>query len=228
MSLKFSRAEPLVVLLSGVYLHYRAAARHTDQSFEREALAPGVTASPQDDLIFRGGKVVPQMGFQNIYLSRSSDFAPGDIESIDDAITRIMLDEQLKNIVQQYFPGQTLSYDVAESVILDEARPNEMGEDDVQDKIIDLFDRGLILATDHDRTCFNLVLPPETILTLVQATPGPGPLDCLRRKERRSKHRRSGVQTSEPPRKLLLRESRGGLDIRFEPRRFETHVQDLA
>lgn len=129
-------------------------------------MAPGVTASPQDDLIFRGGKALPQMGFQNLYLGRSSDFAPGDVESIDDAITRVMRDEQLKNIIQQYFPGRTLSYDVAQSVILEEARPNEMGEADVQNKIIELFDRSLMLATDHNRTCFNLLLPPDTIRKL--------------------------------------------------------------
>lgn len=148
------------------YRHYRAAARRGYDRSEREALAPGVTASPQDDLVFRGGKVLPQMGFQNIYLGRSSDFAPGDVEAIDDAITRVMRDEQLKNIIQQYFPGQTLAYDIAPSVILEEARPNEMDEPDVQDKIIELFDRNLILATDQDRTCFNLVLPPDTILKL--------------------------------------------------------------
>lgn len=146
--------------------YYRAAARHSDERFEREALAPGVTASPRDDLVFRGGRVLPQMGFQNIYLGRSSDFAPRDVESIDDAITRVMRDAQLKAIIQQYFPGQALAVDVADSVILDEARPNEMEEADVQNKIIELFDRGLILATDHDRTCFNLLLPPDTILKL--------------------------------------------------------------
>ena len=80
------------------YRHYRAAARRSDDSVEREALAPGVSASPKDDLIFRGGKTLPQMGFQNIYLGRSSDFAPGDVESIDDAITRVIRDEQLQKI----------------------------------------------------------------------------------------------------------------------------------
>ncbi|MGH8557704.1 MAG: hypothetical protein ACRESZ_09640, partial [Methylococcales bacterium] len=146
--------------------HYRAAARYSDVSIERDALAPGVTASPQDDLVFRGGKTLPQMGFQNIYLGRASDFAPGDMESIDDAITRVMRDDRLNSIIQQYFSRQTLSYDIAQSVILDEARPNEMGEADVQAKIIELFDRNLILATDHDRTCFNLLLPPGTVLRL--------------------------------------------------------------
>jgi len=75
------------------YRHYRAVARRNEETIEREALAPGVTASPTDDLIFRGGKTLPQMGFQNIYLGRSSDFASGDVESIDDAITRLMRDE---------------------------------------------------------------------------------------------------------------------------------------
>jgi hypothetical protein len=148
------------------YRHYRTAARRSDESIEREALAPGVSASPTDDLIFRGGKTLPQMGFQNIYLGRSSDFAPGDVANIDDAITRVMRDAELKNIIQQYFPGKTIAYDVAPSVILDENRRNEMDEPDVQNKIIDLFDRNLILSTDHDRTCFNLVLAPDTVLKL--------------------------------------------------------------
>jgi hypothetical protein len=148
------------------YRHYRAAVRYSDQRFERQALAPGVTASPQDDLVFRGGKILPQMGFQNVYLGRSSDFAPGDVETIDDAITRVIRNEQLQKIIQQYFPRQTLAYDIAPSVILEEVRPNAMDEPDVQNKLIDLFDRNLILATDHERTCFNLVLPPDTILTL--------------------------------------------------------------
>lgn len=148
------------------YRHYRTAARRGDERVTREALAPGVSASPQDDLFFRGGKVLPQMGFQNIYLGRPGDFAPGDVESIDDAITRLMRDEGLKRIIQQYFPGKKLAYDVAPSVVLDENRRNEMDEPDVQNKIIDLFDRNLILATDLDRTVFNLVLAPDTVLKL--------------------------------------------------------------
>src|SRR5882724_1996249 len=108
------------------YRHYRAARRHSDANLEREALAPGVSASPKDDLIFRGGKTLPQMGFQNIYLGRSGDFAKGDVEAIDDSIARVMRDEKLKNVIQQYFPGKALSYDIAPSVILNENRPNEM------------------------------------------------------------------------------------------------------
>ena len=81
------------------YRYYRTAARRSDKGTAREALAPGVSASPKDDLVFHGGKLLPQMGFQNIYLGRPSDFVSGDVERIDDAITRVMRDEQLKDIV---------------------------------------------------------------------------------------------------------------------------------
>ncbi|HEV7682064.1 MAG TPA: hypothetical protein VGO68_08075 [Pyrinomonadaceae bacterium] len=148
------------------FRHFRRAERRAGRSLEREALAPGVSSSPKDDLVFRGGKTLPQMGFQNIYLGHAKDFAKGDVEAIDDGITRVVRDEQLKSIVQQYFPGKNINYDIAKSVVLDESRKNEMDEPDVQNKIIDLFDRNLILATDHDRTVFNLVLAPDTILKL--------------------------------------------------------------
>ena len=86
------------------YRHYRAAARRSDGSNEREALAPGVSASPKDDLIFRGGKTLPQMGFQNIYLGRAGDFASGDVENIDDAITRVMRDEKISKPAAYHSP----------------------------------------------------------------------------------------------------------------------------
>jgi hypothetical protein len=150
--------------------YYGTAARRSDKEVEREALAPGVTASPKDDLIFHGGKTLPQMGFQNIYLGRTSDFGSGDVERIDDAITRVMRDGNLKNIIQQYFPGKALAYDVAPSVVLDENKAIEMDEPDVQNKIIELFDRNLLLTTDHDRTVFNLLLAPGTVLKLGDAS----------------------------------------------------------
>jgi len=147
------------------YRHYLMVRERAGDPLEREALAPGVSASPKDDLVFRGGKTLQKMAFQNIYLGRPSDFTGGDVENIDDAITRVMRDEPLKNIVQQYFT-KPLQYDIAPSVILNENRANEMDEPDVQNKVIDLFDRNLILASDLDRTIFNLILAPDTVLKL--------------------------------------------------------------
>jgi hypothetical protein len=152
------------------YRHYRTAIQRSGEIFQREALAAGVSASPQDDLIFRGGKTLPRMGFQNIYLGHPNDFASGDVESIDDSITRLLRDETLKSIIQQYFTGKTLEYDIAPSVILDENRVNEMDEPDIQNKVIDLFDKKLLMTTDLDRTVFNLVLAPDTVLKLHESS----------------------------------------------------------
>jgi hypothetical protein len=148
------------------YRHYRNAVRRSGECVQREALAAGVSASPQDDLIFRGGKTLPHLAFQNIYLGHSSDFASGDVESIDDSIARLMRDEKLQTIIQQYFKGKKLEYDIAQSIILNENRVNEMDEPDVQNKVIDLFDKKLITSTDLDHTVFNLVLAPDTVLKL--------------------------------------------------------------
>lgn len=148
------------------HLHYRAFEQYNDERPDREDLAPGVSPSPIDDLIFRGGKTVRQMGLQNVYLGRASDFAPEDVEAIDDATARMMRDERLNNVIRQYFSGETLTCDIAPSVVLDEARPIEMDELDIQAKVIELLDNGRILGTDHDRTIFNLILPPGTVLRL--------------------------------------------------------------
>src|SRR3979411_69390 len=74
------------------YRYSRTAARRSDTSIERGALAPGVSASPTDDLVFRGGKVLPQMGFQNIYLGRPSDFASDNVDHINDTRPHITRD----------------------------------------------------------------------------------------------------------------------------------------
>lgn len=131
-----------------------------------KAIAPGVNPAPLSDLMFHGGKVVPQMEFQNIYLGSSSDFAAGDIDSIDAAITRAMQDERLNNVIVQYFPGFELSCDPRPSVVLEEQKPQMLGEPDVQAKVIALLDDGTIADRDIDTTIFNLVLPPGTVLEL--------------------------------------------------------------
>ena len=50
-----------------------------------KAIAKGIDPSPLDDLLFHGGKVVPQMEFQNIYLGGLTSWRESDIESIDSA-----------------------------------------------------------------------------------------------------------------------------------------------
>ena len=133
-------------------------------------IAPGIEPSPLDDLIFHGGKVVAQMGFQNIYLGSASDWQPRDIALIDAAITKAMQDPRLNNVMRQYFPGASLSCDVVSSIVAGDRKPASMGEADVQAKVAAMFQAGQIGRQDLDATIFNLVLPPGTILSLDSAT----------------------------------------------------------
>lgn len=130
------------------------------------AIAPGIDPSPLDDLIFHGGKTVPQMEFQNVYLGAPTDWTASAITLIDRAITLAMRDKRMNNVIVQYFPQGGLSCDPRPSLLLSEAKPAQLDEPDVQAKVIALYDGGRINKTNLDTTIFNLVLPPGTILKL--------------------------------------------------------------
>jgi hypothetical protein len=131
-----------------------------------KTIAPGISPSVMDDLIYHGGKVVPQMEFQNVYLGGAASWRASDIASIDDAIKRAMTDRRLNNVMLQYFPGATLSCDMRESFIVDEAKPTRMDEPDVQAAVTALYDASLLKKRDLDTTIFNLILPSGTTLHL--------------------------------------------------------------
>jgi hypothetical protein len=130
------------------------------------ALAPGVNPAPLEDLIFHGGKVVPQMEFQNVYLGGTSSWSIEDITSIDFSILRAMQHKRLNNVMAQYFPGNALSCDARDSFILDDIKPAQLNEPDVQELVVSLFDSNLIAKSDLETCIFNLVLPAGSVLKL--------------------------------------------------------------
>ena len=131
-----------------------------------KAIAPGISPSVMDDLIYRGGKVVPQMEFQNIYLGGEGAWKARDIASIDSAIELAMTDRRLNNVMVGYFPGTGMSCDMRASFIVDGTRPTRLDEPDVRAMVTSLYDNAQIGKKDLDTTLFNLVLPSGTTLHL--------------------------------------------------------------
>ena len=131
-----------------------------------KAIAHGVSPRPLEDLIFHGGKIVPQMRYQNIYCGSSTDWQASDVEKIDTAIAAAMRDKRLNNVMRQYFEGTALSCDPLESLKLADAKPKLFDEPDVQAKIVTLFRAGQIRDSDLDTIIFNLLLPRGTVLAL--------------------------------------------------------------
>ena len=130
-----------------------------------KAIAPGIDPSPLDDLIFHGGKVVPQMEFQNIYVSAGTDWVESDIVNIDSAITRAMRDKRFNNVMLQYFPGAAVSCDPRASIVAG-VKPRSMDEPDVQSMVVAMYDDKKVARSNLGSTIFNLVLPPGTVLKL--------------------------------------------------------------
>jgi len=130
------------------------------------AIAPGIDPAPLDDLLYMGGRVVPQMEFQNLYLGSLRDWDPADIELIDAAIARAMREKRLNHVMAQYFPGARLDCDPRESLVLSDPRPARLDEPAIQQKLVALYDAGRLRRRDLATTLFNLILPPKSVLLL--------------------------------------------------------------
>ena len=134
-----------------------------------DAIARGIPPDASADLVFHGGKTVPQMEFQNVFLGGQASWLASDIDSINSAITLAMQDQKLNNVVKQYFDsGVNLSCDVRPLLGLDEAKPVQLDEPDVQQLVARLVQQGKVSDGDLGTTIFNLVLPPGTVLKLDQ------------------------------------------------------------
>jgi hypothetical protein len=146
--------------------HYRYPQRGWAQP---DAIAGGIPSDASADLVFHGGKTVPQMVFQNIFLGGQASWLVSDIDSINTAITLAMQDRKLNNVVKQYFDsGVNLTCDPRPLLVLEEAKPVELGEPDVQQLVARLLQQGKVSDSDLGTTIFNLVLPPGTVLKLDQ------------------------------------------------------------
>jgi len=133
------------------------------------AIAHGIPSDASADLVFHGGKTVPQMQFQNVFLGGQASWLASDIDSIDTAITLAMEDRKLNNVVKQYFDsGVNLTCDARQLLVLEEAKPVQLDEPDVQQLVVRLLQERKVSDSDLGMTIFNLVLPPGTVLKLDQ------------------------------------------------------------
>src|SRR3954447_16377120 len=68
-------------------------------------LAPGLPATPEHNLVFQGGRTIQDLIFTNFYVGGSSAWKNGDIQSIDNALAAAMSDQNLNNVMSQYYPS---------------------------------------------------------------------------------------------------------------------------
>jgi hypothetical protein len=142
---------------------------HRWAQLEPEAIAPGISPDPSADLKFHGGKTVPQMVFQNVFLGGRASWLASDIDQINTAITLAMQDRRLNNVVAQFFDvGVKLTCDPRPLLVLAEPKPAIVDEPHAEQLVARLVQQGKLSDSDLGSTIFNLLLPRGAVLRLDQ------------------------------------------------------------
>src|SRR5262245_42534128 len=156
-----------------------------------KALAAGIAPSPARDLLFHGGKTVPEMQFKNLFVGGEPAWQESDITLIDRAISTAMSDQRLENVIMQYFPGKSISCTALESEILPGSKPAVVSQGDVEQLLRRLHTRGAFAGHDLTSTIFNFVLPSGAVLN-----DNPAPTGNLATAPRARKSRAAANQTA--------------------------------
>jgi hypothetical protein len=136
-------------------------------------LAPGLPPAPDHDLIFHGGRTLQDLSFFNCFVGGQAAWAAGDVDNINGALSAAMSDQNLNNVIQQYFNGPITSNQLG-SQFLAGPPPAVVSQGDVEDLVTRLFMAGQLNVPDLTTTLFNFFLPSGTILNDNPGTSGGG------------------------------------------------------
>ena len=140
------------------------AVRSTADSPQNSALAGGLPQSPQEDLRYHGGHTIQNMKYYNIYVGGTSAWAPNDWKSIDKALAAAMADQNLNNVIVQYFNNQPVTATFQKSFFLSAWKPTNVPKSDLERQVSGLYSSGAFNGMDLPNTVFNFMLPSGTIL----------------------------------------------------------------
>jgi hypothetical protein len=133
------------------------------------ALAPGLPATPEHDLIFNGGNTIAELVFTNFYVGGSKAWRASDIQSIDQALAAAMSDKDLNNVMSQYYLSGKVTSTFRGSQILAGPPPQAVSQGDVENLVRTLFRTGKLNGFDLTSTVFDFMLPSGTILNTNEA-----------------------------------------------------------
>src|SRR5260370_14529786 len=115
-------------------------------SVSPKAIATGIAPTPEHDLKYQGGKTIQDLRFMNFYVGGDA-WDKGDIANIDKALSEAMSDQDLNNVMVQYFPGPiTTTFDGSQT--LPGSPPAIMSQGDVEQLVATFYSGGKL--TGHD------------------------------------------------------------------------------
>ncbi len=128
------------------------------------ALAPGLPPTPAQNLVHHGGKTIQDLTFTNFYIGGAPAWKASDMQSIDRALSAAMADQQLNNVMMQYFKNKPISSKFKPSQVLPGTKPAAVSQGDVEGLVSTLYAQGALEGFDLASTVFNFMLPSGTVL----------------------------------------------------------------
>jgi hypothetical protein len=144
----------------------------------RRALAPGLHATPDQDLVFGGGRTLPSLGYTNFFVGGQASWKASDVRNIDRALAAAMNDRGLNNVLAQYFRMMPTTEYLGSHVVRG-ARPAHVSQGDIEQRVAQMYAAGSFDSFDLASTVFNFMLPRGTVLNdnpVVGARAGKKPL----------------------------------------------------
>jgi hypothetical protein len=139
-------------------------AQHRRNAVRNTALAGGITASPMEDLKYRGGRTIRDLKYMNVYVGGSESWDPGDWKSIDKSLAAAMSDPKLNNVMVQYFDNKPISSQFLGSFFMSGWKPRTVGKNELEAQIQELYREHAFDGRDLPNTIVNMILPRGTIL----------------------------------------------------------------
>lgn len=129
-----------------------------------EQRTDGISASPQEDLRYRGGHTIKDLKYINIFVGGSQAWDPNDWKSIDNSLAAAMSDRRLNNVIMQYFGNQPVSSQFIGSFFLNGWKPATVQKTEINAQIASLYRQRAFDGQDLPNTVFNFLLPRGVIL----------------------------------------------------------------
>jgi hypothetical protein len=144
----------------------RAKVQPKETPPQSEVIAPGFPSRKALNLRDHNGKIMGDLVYTNFFVGENA-WDPGDVQRINQNLKSAMADQNLNNVIVQYFRGAAniTSTFVPASVKLPD-KPATISQPEVENLLRSIHTGGELTAFDFSKTVFNFMLPRGTVLTL--------------------------------------------------------------
>ena len=140
-------------------------ASSADSPPDSERRVDGTNSTPGQDLRYRGGKILQNLSYVNLYVGgEAAGWTLDEVEKIDMSLEAALTDLHLNHVIMQYFNNQPLGTAALASHPLTGPKPTTVSRGDIQRYMQYFADKGYLNSYDLNSTIFNYLLPPGTIL----------------------------------------------------------------